>query len=249
MKPLRGSSDVAENLVFRTSELRFSSSLHILRQEPLIATIDGVVTPDEAQAMIDHCVQTSMKDAKVSGDLGGEVNPEERRSSVLWVKHRTTPIFAAVASRIAALVGSDLSHAENFQMIHYLPGGHYDIHYDAYDWDTPKGNRCLRKGGQRVTTTLCYLNTPEAGGSTEFTEKECGGCIVEARTGRLLIFNNCRGDSFEKCDEALHAGRPVERGEKWAFNLWFRQYPLSYNPVVPSDEQTALSSVVETSSV
>ena len=130
---------------------------------------------------------------------------------------------------MALLLGlSDLSHAEMFQVIHYRPGAEYQTHYDAYDAASASGQRVMRRGGQRITTALCYLNTPKAGGATGFSE---AGFDVKAERGRLLVFNNCSGDGVGRDEGALHAGLPVEEGDKWAFNLWFRQYPLWHNPM------------------
>ena len=40
--------------------------------------------------------------------------------------------------------------------------------------------------------------------------------------GRMVIFHNTTHDISGPHPLSLHAGMPVEAGEKWAFNMWFR---------------------------
>jgi hypothetical protein len=41
------------------------------------------------------------------------------------------------------------------------------------------------------------------------------------------VFHNCKPSSPSVVDgRTLHAGTPVEGGEKWACNKWVRQFPL-----------------------
>ena len=181
---LRGASDVARTVMR-------NGSFTVMREEPLVAVMDGFISSMECDAIIQHVLLCEMKAAMVSGDAAGEVS-YYRTNTVKWVRHVQTPVFFAVGQRVALLLGlSDLSHAEMFQVIHYRPGAEYQTHYDAYDAASASGQRVMRRGGQRITTALCYLNTPKAGGATGFSE---AGFDVKAERGRLLVFNNCSGD-------------------------------------------------------
>ncbi len=57
------------------------------------------------------------------------------------------------------------------------------------------------------------------GGHTEFPKLNIS---VPPEKGKLLVFHNCNAGTDVRHQLSLHAGRPVEEGEKWAFNLWFR---------------------------
>jgi prolyl 4-hydroxylase len=46
---------------------------------------------------------------------------------------------------------------------------------------------------------------------------------VAPEKGKLVIFENVYGDTNERHELSLHAGMPVLKGEKYAFNLWFRE--------------------------
>ena len=202
------------------------SGANIMSENPLVFTIDNFITADDCEHVI-SLAKDLMQRAVVSGAAGG-VKSEGRTNSVAWIPHANSPRLLEIVGRVADTLGVPVEHAENFQVIHYLPGAEYRTHYDAFDITTERGQRTMRKGGQRITTTLCYLNSVEAGGSTGFKKLDLQ---VTPATGRLLAFNNCEGTEMHRSDLSLHAGHPVEAGEKWAFNLWFREYPTAHNPV------------------
>ena len=72
-----------------------------------------------------------------------------------------------------------------------------------------------------MVTALVYLNKVEGGGATQFPKL---GITVPASPGRMVIFHNTTEDISGPHPLSLHAGMPVEAGEKWAFNLWFRHH-------------------------
>jgi len=63
-----------------------------------------------------------------------------------------------------------------------------------------------------------YLNTPEAGGGTAFPQV---GLTVTALRGSAVYFAYDTGD-----EASLHAGLPVEKGEKWIATKWLRERPF-----------------------
>ena len=76
----------------------------------------------------------------------------------------------------------------------------------------------LARSGQRVSTLVMYLNDVPAGGATDFPAL---GLQVAPRRGNAVYFEyaNQRG----QLDHAtLHAGTPVEQGEKWVLTKWMR---------------------------
>ena len=64
-----------------------------------------------------------------------------------------------------------------------------------------------------------YLNDVEAGGATRFPVADV---TVPPRAGAAIAFRNLTADGQPDPD-SLHAGLPVERGEKWLATLWLRQ--------------------------
>ena len=46
--------------------------------------------------------------------------------------------------------------------------------------------------------------------------------FIEPKMGKMVVFTNVNDDgSLNK--KSRHAGLPVIKGEKWAFNLWLRE--------------------------
>ena len=89
---------------------------------------------------------------------------------------------------ISNIVDIPLSHAEIFQVIYYDATQEYRSHYDGWlHNNSEKSNRCMKYGGQRIATALCYLNNVEQGGCTGFPRLNIE---VPPEQGKLLIFHN-----------------------------------------------------------
>ena len=74
-------------------------------------------------------------------------------------------------------------------------------------------------------TALCYLNSVEKGGGTRMSKLNI---TIPAEKGKLLVFQNTISkDNNNRHSLSEHAGTPVEIGEKYAFNLWFRECPIN----------------------
>ena len=129
----------------------------------------------------------------------------------------------AFVERVSDLVGIPSSHAEQVQVVHYTKDQQYRKHWDAFDRATERGQKLMRQAGNRVLTALVYLQAPQLGGQTEMVNL---GLRIEPSVGRLLIFHNCYVGSETRHTDSNHAALPVEAGEKWAMNLWFRERPM-----------------------
>ena len=77
-----------------------------------------------------------------------------------------------------------------------------------------------------------YLNDVEEGGGTRMTKLNVD---ITAQKGKLLVFEDCYKGTNNKHPLSEHAGMPVIKGEKYAFNLWFKEcpYELLYKDVKP----------------
>jgi len=115
-----------------------------------------------------------------------------------------------------------------------MRGQEYVEHWDAFaepeEFDDANGDRrqiqtVFSNGGNRAWTALVYLNDQFSGGETAFPELDLE---ITPKTGRLLLFSNLHteprsGPVGTLHELSLHAGLPVLDGEKFAFNLWFRE--------------------------
>ena len=120
------------------------------------------------------------------------------------------------------MVEIPIENAEAFQIIYYDVEQEYRQHYDGWLFDGgEKSRRNMKYGGQRMKTALVYLNNVKKGGGTRMTSLKM---TVPPEKGKLLVFHNTISEKdHTKHPLSEHAGLPVEEGEKFAFNLWFKE--------------------------
>jgi len=194
---------------------------HFLRNDPIIYTIDNAVTDEECEHII-NIAKPNLKRALVCGDKGSYID-SGRTNSSYWIRHDFDEITMNVCERISSIVNIPLEFAENMQIIYYDKNETYNRHYDGWKHDkTEYSFRLMNNSGQRLVTAFCYLNTVEKGGSTCFTKLNIH---VPAEKGKLLTFHNVYTNTNKLHPDTEHSGMPVLEGEKYAFNLWFREVP------------------------
>lgn len=128
--------------------------------------------------------------------------------------------------RLHAAVDVPVDNGEPLIILHYTPGTEYKPHYDYFDPADPGHAQGLRHGGQRIFTLLSYLSPVTDGGATAFPEL---GLKVSPEPGAVLMFRNVT-DSGRIDPRTLHAGLPVERGEKWLATRWIREQRFIREP-------------------
>ena len=203
----------------------------VYSNDPLVAVRDNIISPIECLYLIE-LAKPKIKRAGVVLDEGYKES-DGRTGSNHWLKYDEDDVVNSIGQRIADIVGLPLSNAESMQIIHYGPTQEYRPHFDAFNLSQPRGQRAAKWGGQRLVTSLVYLNQPESGGSTEFPKL---GIKVPALPGRMVIFHNTDEDMSGPHPNSLHAGMPVEAGEKWAFNLWFRHGDTSRSYSITAED-------------
>ena len=192
-----------------------TSQIKNLCNDPKIFIIDNFLSYEECDHFI-KLTENKLTRAKVTGN-NNLIVTKGRTNRNCWVEHNFDDITSNVASRISKLVKLPIERAESFQLIHYDQGQHYGFHLDGFPIDnSDKSHNYLNKGGQRMLTALVYLNTVEKGGGTKFSSQDL---TVDAKKGRIVIFENVYKNSNEPHQKSYHSGMPVIKGEKYAFNL------------------------------
>jgi prolyl 4-hydroxylase len=214
----------------KSSRSKKSNTKTVLNTDPKVYTVDNFISDKNCQHFI-NISRDKIKQALVSGDKEGIIS-NGRTGQNCWIAHDFDKVTQKVAKAISELVGMPLENAESFQIIYYGLDEEYRQHYDGWLFDgSEKSTRNMKIGGQRMVTALAYLNTVPNGGGTKFTKlnKE-----VKSKKGKLLVFSNVEKDENTRHDLSEHAGMPVLEGEKWAFNLWFREKSrkFEYNYIV-----------------
>jgi hypothetical protein len=132
------------------------------------------------------------------------VDMEVRDSETAWLDQEDPRIHEIIHRFV-----DDCDTCENLQVVRYKQGGFYIPHQDADSEHTNK----------RKHTFIFALNDEYEGGATSFPVL---GKSYRMYKGDALSFDTL--DSWGRIPEkAIHAGEPVESGEKWICNLWVRQ--------------------------
>ena len=198
--------------------IRVDGDKVIYNEDPLVYVIENFISDEECEH-IKNVSDGNLERAKTIGGKDG-IYHLNRTGSNCWIAHSHSNITTNLGQRIADLVGFPLKNAESFQVVYYTGGTEYNDHHDAFNADTDEGKKHLKRGGQRIYTALGYLNDVEEGGSTEFPDLNIS---VAPKKGSLLVWKNVLPGTTKVHPDSLHAGRPVTKGEKYAFNLWFRE--------------------------
>lgn len=192
-----------------------------LAAHPRVERLDALLTDDECRFVI-ALGRPLLKRSTVHDPSTGDVTalPVRTSSDASFDLIHEDLALRLLLARLARAAGLDVSQAEPLILLHYRPGEAYRPHRDYL---APSALAASRPdAGQRRTTVCAYLNTVEAGGGTAFPEL---GIESAAVSGSAIVFDNLAPDGAPE-PRSLHAGQPVERGEKWLATLWLRERPL-----------------------
>jgi len=126
-----------------------------------------------------------------------------------------------VRTAICTLLGIDQRFAEPLQGQRYSPGQQFKRHGDYFRVGSDDYEKYCAVSGQRTWTAMAYLDEPEAGGHTVFSDLDID---MKPTTGTLLMWNNLLPDGTPNM-ATMHQATPVEIGVKRIITLWFRQRP------------------------
>lgn len=188
---------------------------------PLVVSVDAFLSAVECEAVIELARGRLQRATVINSEHRIEVS-EKRTNSHCVIAPQSDPALAALCLKLGVLLRMPFANAEGVSVLHYTPGQEFTVHSDGFSLARgPSYVEAMEaNGGQRLFTTICYLNDVEEGGATAFPVL---GPTVAPKRGRLLIFANTLAGSRDVTGLANHAGTPVTRGEKWAATVWWRE--------------------------
>ena len=189
------------------------ASLH----QPRIVVFANLLSADECDQMIELARQRLGRSETVAAETGASEVNDARTSEGMFFERGEFELCARIEARIGGLLSWPVENGEGLQVLRYLPGAEYKPHYDYFDPEKPGTPAILERGGQRVASLVCYLNTPISGGSTIFPDV---GFAVTPIRGHAVFFNY---DRPHPSTRSLHGGAPVLEGEKWVATKWLRE--------------------------
>ena len=195
--------------------------IHIYdNDKQMIAVVHDFVSQEECEEILAHSWQNMERSTVASKDGKGQKH-DKRTGSNTWLQHNASPMIQGVADRISQMVRMPLKNAEPFQVVHYKENEEYDYHWDSFDEsDDVATEEYTKNGGQRLITVLGYLRDVPKGGETGFNHL---GVNIQPRRGSVIVWWNVEPNTTKREIKSQHAGLPVLEGEKYAFNLWFRE--------------------------
>lgn len=208
-----------------------SRNVQLLNLNPVVAVVDDVFDASLAQHII-QMGESSLKRGGVVDPAGGSRISEVKTNENAPIRQWTDPLVTDLISKISELVRLPPENTEPCKLLRYQGEQKFDAHSDAFH-NSRGGNEALSRGGQRLFTTLCYLNDVEEGGETEFPKLKLK---IKSKLGRVLIFGNTILGTSQPHPHSHHAGRSVTKGEKYAMATWWRQVAYHVQREYPEQE-------------
>jgi prolyl 4-hydroxylase len=193
--------------------------VHVLMamRNPRIIVFGGLFSDKECDELVDAARARLVRSETVEMATGGNEINEARTSEGMFFTRGESALIARLEARIAALLDWPVENGEGLQILRYRPGAEYKPHYDYFDPAKSGTASILKRGGQRVASLVCYLNTPAKGGATVFPDVHLD---VAPCKGNAVFFSYDRPHPMTR---SLHGGAPVIEGEKWVATKWLRE--------------------------
>lgn len=197
----------------------------LLSVNPLVGVADGFLSETDCTRLI-GLAGDRLRRAQIGSDSQALEISEARSNSDAHLAPAEVPEAAALLNRIAPVVALPPEHGEGVSVLRYTPGQEFKPHVDGIWSGASDAARAAFEadGGQRLFTTIVYLNAVEGGGGTLFPKLDLR---VPPAPGRLLLFANAPAGSNDVTPRAVHAGEAVTAGEKWAAVCWWRERPYA----------------------
>ena len=193
----------------------------IVHLDPKVVVFHDVVHDGEIRAL-KSLAEDEMNVSQTVGGRNFDGNIWSiRDSKVAWLAHNATSLTEKIINRVSGITGLDADFAEPLQMANYGLGGHYIPHFDHFTAEpSGKNHPSVDVAGDRIATWLFYFSDVTFGGGTVFPNLKVA---VAPRKGSALFWHNLYRNGSGIRD-TLHAACPVLVGNKWAANLWIREF-------------------------
>lgn len=165
--------------------------------------------------------------ARHSSDLGplgtlGLPVSRHRVADGKWFMNDDEDLVRRFKLLTQAITGIPISHQESPHLVRYQVGGEYKTHFDYFIPGTEHYESHTRYAGQRLFSTILYLNDNFMGGETDFPNV---GFKVKPETGMVYTWRNVKING-ELEPNSFHAGLPVTEGVKYILIIWTRERPF-----------------------
>jgi len=208
-------------------------TLHTKALSPRVFLVPSFLSKFECESIIREA--SGLLEPSLVTDKGKQTK-QVRNSWTAWIKREDSSVLKQVYDRVADVCQMPRSQcrasksAEPLQVVRYKPNQYYNEHVDfltpSFYPDCPE----VQRGNNRFATFLLYLRVSKGpGGHTYFPyarNNHSGGAgpgseglKLKPKQGSAVVFYSMLPDG--NLDErSLHAGTPVQKGEKWIANVF-----------------------------
>ena len=190
------------------------------RKEVELCIVKNFLRPAECEKVIE-LVDRDRRPSTIADPNGDDYF---RTSETCDLRH-SDPFVAEIDQRICDFADIDPKFGEPLQGQRYAVGQEFKAHTDFFDPGGQDFEKYCSVSGQRTWTFMIYLNEPDAGGATRFTEFRKS---FTPQTGTMLCWNNMDA-AGDPNSWTLHHGMKVRSGTKYVITKWFREKPWPWD--------------------
>jgi prolyl 4-hydroxylase len=214
---------------------------HIVSTDPLVVYIPNFITPSESTHL--QSISAGKFTSSQIADSTGQQHLASTRTSQS-TSLESDEIVRCIEQRALEFQGFDTKREslEPLQLVKYGKSQEYHSHTD---WFTSDAQTTLEYGGNRLSSFFVYVHASDdiIGGGTQFPlldaptdERWCkfvncdadvnDGVVFRPVQGNAVFWMNLKRIGKKECvgnEKTVHAGLPVQRGEKLGMNIWTRE--------------------------
>lgn len=175
---------VAENVILYSSN-------------PIIYVVKDFIEHKECKAFIEEFESESLGGfSKTKNDKKKSLNQKIINYSI---DHNANDHLHSLSKRLSILAQIPIRNAEPYELTHYQQGAQTSALSEAFDVDCKTDHEKLSQGGQRVLSTVFFLNEKGEGNGIEFPNLQLS---ILVKQGDVLVLHNT-------IDASHHSGHPV----------------------------------------
>jgi prolyl 4-hydroxylase len=188
----------------------------ILSSLPWIVLVEDFLTSNECDDLIKLGKEKLKQSEVVNTDTGISMPMDEYRvCKDCYFDNFENHIIPNFHWKLEQEIKIPKTRYEQLTLLNYSVGGHYVPHWDYFMESIPSYKTLTERAGNRIATSIVYLNDVEEGGATYFPKLDIR---INPKKGSMLYF--CYDFARE---ETLHTGEPVIKGEKYIVTTWIRE--------------------------
>lgn len=173
--------------------------------------VNNVITKEICDRIIDYCLD-------INDDRTRFVDDKYNQQFAI---SKTSELAQPIIEKMAKMIGLKFNQAEDMIVFRYSPYQTYPIINDSCCFANDKCQAFIKRGGQRVTSIVIYLNDEFEGGETIFPNID--KLTILPSTGSAIVYYPLAANSTKCHPKGYKVANLVKSGIKWTATLYFRE--------------------------